>query len=83
VGVAEARNEMILESLDGTFGPVATMKASRSQLVVNMFNRHEIFQELRGFIVEAMKFGTEAMALEKAKNCFIGSFDGGLLAILD
>jgi hypothetical protein len=28
-----------------------------------------------------MQLGTEATALEKVKNCFVGSFDGGLLAI--
>jgi hypothetical protein len=52
-------------------------------LVVGLFLGHGIFEELRGFVVEAMKFGTKATALEKAKNCFIGSFDGGLLAIWD
>jgi hypothetical protein len=81
VCAAEASNEMILESLDCTFGPVATMKAGRSQLVVDVFVGHEVFEELRGFIVKAMQFGTEATALEEAKNCFVGDLDGGLLAI--
>jgi hypothetical protein len=35
VSAAEARDEMVLESLDGAFSPVAMMKANhRSQLVV-------------------------------------------------
>jgi hypothetical protein len=49
--------------------------------LADVFIGQEVFEELRGIVVEAMKLGTEAVALEKAKNCFIGGFDGGLLAI--
>jgi hypothetical protein len=81
VGAAKAGDEMVFESLDGVFGPVAMMEAGRSQLVVDVFIGHEVLEKLRGFVVEAMEPGTEATALEKAKNCFVGGFDGGLFAV--
>ena len=34
---------MILEGLDGAFGPVTTMESCGSELVVNVFIGHEVF----------------------------------------
>jgi hypothetical protein len=36
---------------------------------------------LRGFVVKAMELGAEAATLEKAKDGFVGCFDGRFLAI--
>jgi hypothetical protein len=81
VGAAKAGDEMVFKSLDGAFGPVATMETGRSQLVVDVFAGHVVLEKLRGFVAKAMELGTEATALEKAKNCSVGGFDGGLFAV--
>jgi hypothetical protein len=57
VSAAEAGDEMVFESLDVAFSPVATMKAGRSQLVVNVFIGHEVFEELRGLLSRRWSLG--------------------------
>ena len=58
VSAAEARYEVVLESLDGAFGLVAAVESGGRQLVVDMFIGHEVFEELGGFVVKAMELGT-------------------------
>ena len=54
---------MILEGLDGAFGPVAAMEARWGELVFNGLGGHEITEELRSFIVKTVELGAETRAL--------------------
>ena len=66
MGAAEARDEVVLESLDGAFSPVAAVEPGWSELILNVFVCHEVFEELGCFVVKTMEFGTETAMLEKA-----------------
>jgi hypothetical protein len=44
MSAAEAGDEVVLEGLDGSFGPVATVEASGGELVFNSFVGHEVFE---------------------------------------
>ena len=76
MGATQAGDEMILEGLDGSFGPVSTMESSGGELAVNVFSSHEVGQEFGCFVVQAMKLGTEAAELQEAKDFGIGGLDG-------
>ncbi len=66
---------MIVEGLDGAFGPVAAMKASWGELIFDGLGSHEVTEELGSFIVEAMETWLEAASLEQTKYFFICCFD--------
>ena len=76
MGAAQARDEMILECLDGSFCPVSTMEASGGELVIDVFCSHEVGEEFGCFVVQAMELWTEASELEETKDFGTGGLDG-------
>ena len=60
VNAAESSNEMIFERSNGLFSSIATMCARWNKLKVHVFFVHECFEHGRAFIIEALKFRSEA-----------------------
>ena len=50
-------------------------------MIIDVLVGHEIFKELRCFVVKTMELGAETSSLEKTKNLFVIILDGFLLAI--
>jgi len=72
VNTAQARNEMIFERANGSFGGVATMDARRDQLVIDGFAGHEGFKSFGAFIIETLEFGSEAGSDQAGVHCLVG-----------
>jgi hypothetical protein len=45
---------VVLECPDSTFGGITAMEAGRDQLEVDVLFVHEVFEEGRAFVVEAL-----------------------------
>ncbi len=60
VDAAQAGDEMIFERADGTFRSVASMKAGRDKLEINVGCAEKAFQSSGAFVVQAMELGAQA-----------------------
>jgi len=72
IGAHEQSNEMVLESVDGTFRGAAAVGMQWCQLEVDFFFVHEIFERLGCFVVKTLKLGVEAGLLESSQNLLAG-----------
>jgi hypothetical protein len=72
---------MGFKRLNFSFGPIAAMESCWSELIVDVFFGHEIGEELGGFVVQAMEFGSKAAMLQEAKHGGIRVFDRFLFSI--
>jgi len=60
VSAAQARNEMIFEGPDCTFGRIPAMDVGQDQLEINILSHHKFLEGMGGFIVKALEFGAES-----------------------
>ena len=80
IRAAETCAEVALEGSDGSFGRIPTMNVgSWHELEVNCLFCHEVLKNGGGFIVEALKFWTEA-CLDEDGDCPLVSCQDRFLA---
>ena len=60
INAAKARNEVILERANGSFGSVAAMNARRDELVVNFLVDDELFKDGGTFVVKSLEIWAQA-----------------------
>ena len=75
INAAKARNEVILERANGSFGSVAAMNARRDELVVNFLVDDELFKDGRTFVVQSLEFGAQASSDETGVENFVSGQD--------
>jgi hypothetical protein len=68
---------MIFERADRTLGSVSSMHARWDELEVNVFISHVLFEDGRGYVVEALEDGAQASCDEDGEGFFVGAEDGG------
>ena len=73
---AEAGNEVILEGTNGAFGGIAAVHMGRNQLEVDVFSAHELFENVRGFVVKTLQDWTAASSNEDRKRLLVCIKDG-------
>jgi hypothetical protein len=78
IGTAEDDDKVVFESNDGSFGCgcVVTMQMWWGQLEVNGFDGQEFVWGCRGFVIEALELGAEAMGDKELMYRLVGSDDG-------
>ena len=81
IGAAEASDEVVFVGPNGTFGGVAAVAVGRDQLEIYGGVMEEIFEGLRGLVVESMELGTEATFNKDLTEIFEGLDEGWAGAI--
>ena len=82
VDAAEASDEVVLERADGAFGRVAAMHASGRELEVDALLMHELLEDSRTFVVQALWTGLQAsLGQMRVENLVRGedAFGGAVL----
>ena len=84
-GVTAAQDslEMVLESLDGSFGSIAAMHVSGGKLAGNVFLFEVGIEDVRALIVEVLDVWLGATMDKDVVHLDLGSKDGGGFVVFD
>jgi hypothetical protein len=77
VGAAQASDEVVLESADGAFGRIGTVKTRRDELEVDVLIVEELPESSGALVVEALELGAEAGTNELIVDGLVRGEDGG------
>ncbi len=83
VSAAQARDEVVFEGTDCTFGCIPVMDMGQDQLEINILSRHKFLEGMGGFIVKVLEFGVESCSAKAAMGNLKGSKNGIGMSIFE
>jgi len=83
VHVAQASNEVILESTNGLFGGIAVVNVQWDELIVHIFHSKVVLKGLGCLVVKALELGAVSCSTEAGVDELVCLKDDFSLAILE
>ena len=75
VKTAESGDEVVLECANGSFSRIPSVHVGWSQLVINIFVLHVLFEDGGCFIVKALEEGAQASSTQPIVALLVGCKD--------
>jgi hypothetical protein len=83
INAAKASDEMVLKSSDAAFGCIATVRAGRDELEINVLIVHELLEDLGAFVIEMLETGLQSCLRKMGVEKLVGVMNARGCAVLE